>query len=327
MLCSHCGKELQEAVAFCVHCSKPVGQECSQFDDNVNAVISLVFGIISGLMLGVSFIEPSIAPLILLGFFLSIIGLSLGSRSKQSRFATTGIWLNATVLISWIVLLIVAFTSVFQLAREITKNSLCVNHERLIGFALHDYHATYGALPPLHTVDEEGNPLHSWRVLILPYLEQQALYEQIRLNEPWNSDHNKQFHDQMPAVYKCPVHPGDPRSDCTYSAIADWSFIPAKEAGSVIGLRFEDFAYDFSEGGFRLTPALVEVKEAFNWMDPTADITLENFALGNRVGSHHEPYVYVWFTDNTANGTILAQLQTVAAHIAAARKVAREDNE
>jgi hypothetical protein len=51
---------------------------------------------------------------------------------------------------------------------------------------------------------EDGTPLYSWRVLILPYIEQDALYKQFRLDEPWDSPRNIQLLPKMPATYAPP---------------------------------------------------------------------------------------------------------------------------
>lgn len=74
-----------------------------------------------------------------------------------------------------------------------------------IGYAMELYRLEHeGKLPPAFTRDAEGKPLHSWRVLILPYLgeREKALYEKIRLDEPWDSEWNRQFHAQMPVFYR-----------------------------------------------------------------------------------------------------------------------------
>jgi hypothetical protein len=55
----------------------------------------------------------------------------------------------------------------------------------------------------------DGTPLHSWRVLILPYLEDRGLYEQFRLDEPWDSPHNLGLLDRMPSAYAPPGHKKD----------------------------------------------------------------------------------------------------------------------
>jgi hypothetical protein len=79
----------------------------------------------------------------------------------------------------------------------------CLARMRTLCIALHAYHDAYQSFPPAYTVDTEGMPLHSWRVLVLPYLKEDDLYRQIRLDEPWDSEFNRQFHNQMPTVFSC----------------------------------------------------------------------------------------------------------------------------
>jgi hypothetical protein len=70
--------------------------------------------------------------------------------------------------------------------------------------ALIDYHQAHGALPPAVLPDKDGRPLHSWRVLLLPYLDQKALYDQFHLDEPWDSPHNLPLLGRMPKVFQSP---------------------------------------------------------------------------------------------------------------------------
>lgn len=67
--------------------------------------------------------------------------------------------------------------------------------------AVASYADKHGHYPPPFTVDADGNRLHSWRVLILPMLEERELYEKIKLDEPWNSPANQQLADQMPSIF------------------------------------------------------------------------------------------------------------------------------
>ena len=60
-------------------------------------------------------------------------------------------------------------------ASEYAYRSQCANNLNRIALALHNYHDAYKCFPPAYVADEEGRPMHSWRVLILPYMEQQAL--------------------------------------------------------------------------------------------------------------------------------------------------------
>ena len=75
------------------------------------------------------------------------------------------------------------------------------------------YHEAYGSFPPPYTVDQDGKRLHSWRVLILPYLDEKALYGKIRLDEPWDSPHNRRFAARMPPVYRCGPEPDRTQSN------------------------------------------------------------------------------------------------------------------
>ena len=79
-----------------------------------------------------------------------------------------------------------------------------MNNEKQIALAMHNYHAANDHLPPAAIKDKAGKPLLSWRVAILPYLEQAALYNKFHLDEPWDSPHNKALIASMPAVYACP---------------------------------------------------------------------------------------------------------------------------
>ena len=97
---------------------------------------------------------------------------------------------------------------IIESERKRQRSMLPQNRLREIALAMANYYSTYGTFPPPYTVDKNGKPLHSWRVLILPFLEEGNLYQRIRLNEPWDSEYNKQFHNQMPAVYHNTAYPG-----------------------------------------------------------------------------------------------------------------------
>lgn len=91
------------------------------------------------------------------------------------------------------------------------RRTWCKNNLRRIGLALHNYHDKYGSFPPAFLADSEGRPMHSWRVLILPFLDQTPLYNQYRFDEPWNGPHNSQLHDQLAGVvFHCPSEESDP---------------------------------------------------------------------------------------------------------------------
>jgi hypothetical protein len=288
MFCSHCGKELIEEAPFCPYCGALGEQPApAKTGNEEKAVASLWCGIVPFLPPLLAFLLPGILvphtlllPIVLLapvvGLVLGIIGL----KSQKSGIATIGICLNVTALVVIVALVFFAF----QNLHGRIKMYQCIDTISDMGLSLHAYHDKHGALPPLYTVDEEGKPLHSWRVLILPFIvrmgDASELYEKIRLDEPWDSEYNRQFHDQMPDFYQCPLNP---KKGCCYTAIAGGSFVPAKEPGSVLGLSYDDFA----EGKSSNTLTITEVKEPFCWMDPTADVSLEDFVQQKRVGNYN----------------------------------------
>jgi hypothetical protein len=75
------------------------------------------------------------------------------------------------------------------------------NRLKGIGLAFHNHHDRENGLPTQAIYDDRGKPLLSWRVALLPYLEQKELFKQFRLDEPWDSPHNVTLLDQMPDVY------------------------------------------------------------------------------------------------------------------------------
>jgi Protein of unknown function (DUF1559) len=74
------------------------------------------------------------------------------------------------------------------------------NNLKQIGLAFHNHHDTFGWLPT-NLSTKDGKPGLSWRVAILPFIEEDNLYKQFKLNEPWDSEHNKKLIERMPKLY------------------------------------------------------------------------------------------------------------------------------
>ena len=95
---------------------------------------------------------------------------------------------------------------------RIAVRKTALNNLKQIGLAMHNYHAVYNGFPAAAICDKKtGKPLLSWRVSILPYIEQEALYKQFKMDEPWDSEHNLKLAKNMPNVYFHPIanKPGD----------------------------------------------------------------------------------------------------------------------
>jgi hypothetical protein len=83
----------------------------------------------------------------------------------------------------------------------------CTGNLQQIGLALHEYHDAYGAFPPAYVADAQGKPMHSWRMLIMPYLENTMWYAGYDWNEPWNGVKNQRLLATVrPSAYFCPLH-------------------------------------------------------------------------------------------------------------------------
>lgn len=106
-----------------------------------------------------------------------------------------------------------------QKVREAATRMTSMNNLKQLALAFHNYESAYGKFPNLANVDKTGKPLLSWRVHLLPFLEQEDLYRQFKLDEPWDSEHNKKLIPLMPKVFANPRLPTEP-GYTTYQAFA-----------------------------------------------------------------------------------------------------------
>lgn len=86
-------------------------------------------------------------------------------------------------------------------ARISAQQTQQLNSLKQIALAMHNFHGVYGYFPPQSLSSEDGKKLLSWRVLILPYLDQAELYQKFRLDEPWDSEHNIKLAAEIPFAY------------------------------------------------------------------------------------------------------------------------------
>lgn len=95
-----------------------------------------------------------------------------------------------------------ALASAVDNVREAAERSSC--NLGGVAMAFHNYQEDHGHLPPAIVRASDGTPLHSWRVLLLPYIEEDSLYKEFRLDEPWDSPHNIHLLPRMPRSYQPP---------------------------------------------------------------------------------------------------------------------------
>jgi prepilin-type processing-associated H-X9-DG protein len=102
---------------------------------------------------------------------------------------------------------------------EPSKRGMCSNNLKQVGVALLNYQDINKTFPDRMTLAADGSPGLSWRVSILPFLEQQLLYKKFRLDQPWDSPHNIQFANARPQFYACPSAKRRLKSESDYYAI------------------------------------------------------------------------------------------------------------
>lgn len=137
---------------------------------------------------------------------------------------------------------------------------------RQIAIAALNFEAAYQKLPAAYNTDNNGKPLLSWRVHILPFLDELDLYNQFHLDEPWDSEHNKQLIKKMPKVFKHPLLDLEP-GKTSYLGVAGegGAFQPAQEPGSQLGRRLATI-----QDGTAFSALLVEVDDENSvvWTQP-----------------------------------------------------------
>ena len=89
-------------------------------------------------------------------------------------------------------------------ARKAAQRTTSKNNLKQLGLSMHNFHDVYKSFPPHASYNKKEKPLLSWRVYVLPFIEGEALFKEFRLDEPWDSDHNKKLIAKMPAVFKDP---------------------------------------------------------------------------------------------------------------------------
>ena len=157
--------------------------------------------------------------------------------------------------------------------REAYRRAVCVNNLKQIGLALNNYHAKYHCFPPAYIPDADGKPMHSWRVLLLPYLEEPAfedLFRQYDFNEPWNGPNNRKLAERAIPIYRCPSDTSDGAQTSYLAVVGDETMWPG--AKNLTLRKMND--------GSSKTIAVVEVANSgIGWTEPR-DLPFDQAVLG-----------------------------------------------
>jgi Protein of unknown function (DUF1559) len=151
---------------------------------------------------------------------------------------------------------------------------------RQIALALDRYAKEHGALPPVYTTDANGKPLHSWRTLILPYLDEKQLYESIDLSKPWDDPVNAKALSTHLSIFQCPSAPSEDNRTTFLAVVTPNSCLRPNESRKIAEIT----------DGVEETVAVVEFdkEHAVPWMSPMdADESLILRMLGPKSKTPH----------------------------------------
>jgi hypothetical protein len=178
-------------------------------------------------------------------------------QQKKGRISTV---FKVLAVLGIIGLGVCLFLPAVRSAREPARRNSCTNKLHQIAIALQNYADVYRALPPAYTVDADGKPLHSWRTLILPYLEEEQLYKTIDLTKPWDDPANAEACKTSLHAYQCPSSSNDDNRT-TYVAVLtpNSCFRPTEPR------KLSEITDDASE---TLMVIEVDTEHAVPWMSP-----------------------------------------------------------
>jgi hypothetical protein len=137
------------------------------------------------------------------GVLLAVFGIFVWRVVFASKDRMTALGITCLVVVVTLCLAALLFPA-DSAAREAAKWMSCGNNIKHITLGLHNYHDMYGTFPPAIVRDDKGKPMYSWRVLLLPFVEQTSLYEKYDLDEPWDGPNNREFASITLWVYRCP---------------------------------------------------------------------------------------------------------------------------
>ena len=208
--------------------------------------------------------------------------------SKGHKVAVTAAALAIFLVLAW--LLLSAVTN----PRTFSRQHSCNNNLRTIGLALTQYHDTIGCFPPATINDASGKPMHSWRVLLLPYLDQKALYDRYRFDEPWDGPNNRKLHNEVMKCYCCPADGGSRSSTQT-------SYL-AVQGGHTIWLGDYTRMADLLDGSSNTVMLVETANSGIHWMEPR-DLRADELPMAIHPGqsqgisSQHPGGAHVLFAD------------------------------
>jgi hypothetical protein len=182
-------------------------------------------------------------------------------------------------------------TQAVQEIKESSDRIRSANNLKEIGLAMHNFHDSYGSFPANAIYDKAGKPLLSWRVAILPFIEEDKLYKEFHLDEPWDSEHNKKLLEKMPKVF-APVRG---KTKEKYSTFYQGFFGPGAFFEGKKGIRIGDIT-----DGTSNTILAVEAANAVPWSKPD-DLPFDPKKPLPKLGGHFKNGFNAGFCDGSVH--------------------------
>lgn len=143
-------------------------------------------------------------------------------------------------------------------ARQAGRRTQSMNNLKLLALAMFNYESAYGSFPPAVLFKEGSTHPYSWRVAVLPFIEEQALYEQYKFDEPWDSEANMKVMKQMPAAFRSPNDRDASRNTSYFTLTGADTAFPGTKGSRLVEIK----------DGTSRTIMLVEAKRETPWTKP-----------------------------------------------------------
>jgi hypothetical protein len=233
--------------------------------------------------------------------------VSPGTPANSNPWRRKGWRWDCVALLAVLVIMSLVLYPAIQNAREAARRSNCKGELKQIGLALLNYRETYECFPPAYIADANGKPMHSWRVLILPYIDQAALYSEYRFDEPWDGPNNRKLSTRIVvwgdySFYHCPSdRPASGEPDATMTSYVAVVGPETVWKGDVC-VNVDEIA-----DGPESTLMVVEVANSgINWMEPRDLYVLQmastiNPKGGQGVSSRHLGGAHAVTADNSVH--------------------------
>ncbi len=203
--------------------------------------------------------------------------------------------------------LIITILSAVRKEQEKADRMQSGSNLKQIWKAMKSYHDSHGHLPPTAAYGKDGQPLYSWRVLLLPFLGEEDLYSQFRLDEPWDSPNNKPLLAKMPLVYVHPTEgkPKEPYGTYYQVFVGGGAVFEAGPDNKPLTLRQIDAAQ--AGLGTANTLLVIEAANPVPWTKPE-DLIYNSDEPLPKLGRFYPEHGYVYLmADGSVHGTYLGQ--------------------